>query len=181
MSRDDLDPDELLVLHALADALPPTPPPAALRERLMASVDATTLPSRYERFAARVAAIFDVTIDKARMFLGWIDDPARWQPSPFPGVDVIHLPAGPACAGVDAGLVRVPPGYAFPWHAHDGEELTLVLDGRARDADGTDLVPGVETVRTPGAEHDFVVDPASGDYIFAVRFGGIVPKPKPGA
>jgi anti-sigma factor ChrR (cupin superfamily) len=70
-------------------------------------------------------------------------------------------------------------GNAFPWHAHDGEELTLVLQGRARDSDGHDLGPGSELVVGDSAQHDFVVDRGSEEYIFAVRFHGIRPLPKP--
>ena len=164
---------------ALTDGLPPVAPSPALRARLIESVDATVAPGRFEQFAARVAEMFDVTVDKARMFLGWIDDPTRWEPSPIPQVQLVHLPAGPAWAGADCGLVRMPAGFPFPWHAHNGDELTFVLQGRARDSDGNDLVPGSEIVVPEGAEHDFVVDPASGEYIFAVRFYGIVPKPRP--
>ena len=164
---------------ALGDALPPEPPAPAVRDRLMASVDAAVAPNRWERFAARVAEMFDVSVDKARMFLGWIDEPARWEPSPLPGVQLVHLPGGPAWAGADCGLVRVPAGTRFPWHGHHGEELTLVLAGRAVESGGAELVPGAETVLTAADEHDFVVDEASGDYIFAVRFYGIEPRTKP--
>lgn len=166
-------------LGELGDALPQVAPAPSVRDRLMASVDAAVAPSRWERFAPRIAALFDVTVDKARMFLAWIDEPARWQASPFPGVMAIHLPPGPTWAAADCGLVKMPAGHTFPWHAHKGEEVTLVLAGRARDSDGTDLEPGTELRLDAGAEHDFVVDPASGDYIFAVRFFGIVPTTKP--
>lgn len=163
----------------LPAALSPMTPSPDVKTRLFASVDASVAPSRFDRFAARMAEIFDVTVDKARMFLGWIDDPTRWEPSPIPQVQLVHLPAGPAWAGADCGLVRMPAGFPFPWHAHNGEELTFVLQGHAVDSDGNDLVPGSEIMVPEGAEHDFVVDPASGEYIFAVRFYGIVPKPRP--
>jgi len=165
----------------LAAGLAPVAPPPGLRDRLMASVAATVAPGRFERFAARVAEIFDVTLDKARMFLGWIDEPERWEAAPVAGVRLAHLPAGPAWAGADSGLVRMPAGTTFPWHVHDGEELTLVLQGRARDSGGHELVPGTELVLPGGAEHEFVVDQASGEYIFAVRFHGIRPLAKPGS
>jgi putative transcriptional regulator len=166
---------------ALGEAVPRVEPSPALRARLMESVDATVAPGRFEAFAARVAEMFDVTIDKARMFLGWIDQPGRWEPTPLPWVHQCHLPAGPAWAGADCGLVRMPAGSEFPWHAHNGEELTLVLSGRAKDSDGHDLGPGSELVVSGDAQHEFLADPDAGEYIFAVRFYGIYPVPKPGA
>lgn len=157
----------------IGGALAPTPPPPAIRERLFASLDAMSVPGRFERFAARVAALYDVTIDKARMFLGWIDDPARWQSAEFPNVDVIHLPGGPAWAGADCGLVRMPAGLEFPWHDHNGEEVTVVLQGRSHDSSGVTLGPGDEMVLPPGAVHRYSVDAGGEEYIFAVRFHGI--------
>jgi anti-sigma factor ChrR (cupin superfamily) len=165
---------------AIGDGLAAVEPSPALRARLIASVDATVAPGRFDRFAARVAEIFDVTVDKARMFLGWIDQPARWEATALPWVQQCHLPAGPAWAGADCGLVRMPAGSEFPWHTHEGEELTLVLSGRAKDSGGHDLGPGSEMVMNAEAQHDFVADPDSGEYIFAVRFHGIRPLPKPG-
>jgi len=166
---------------ALGDDLAAVAPSPALRARLLASVDATVAPGPLDRFAAKVAAMFDVTIDKARMFLGWIDEPARWEATALPWVRQCHLPAGPAWAGADCGLVRMSAGAEFPWHAHDGEELTLVLAGRARTSDGEVLGPGDEMRVTADAQHDYVSDPDAGEYIFAVRFYGIRPVPKPGA
>jgi hypothetical protein len=138
----------------------------------MADLDLASRPGRFDRFAARVAAIFDVTVDKARMFLSWIDEPARWEPSAFPRVELIHLPPGPAWGGADCGIVRMPADFHFPWHGHHGEELTLVLQGQGKDSTGAVLEPGAETVLPGGAEHDFVIAPGE-DYIFCVRFYGI--------
>jgi quercetin dioxygenase-like cupin family protein len=92
----------------------------------------------------------------------------------------VHLSPGPAWAMSDCGLVRVPAGARFPWHVHDGEEVTVVLSGRARYPDGRELGPGDEMVVADGAEHDFVVGPDE-DYVFAVRFGAVRPAmPPPG-
>lgn len=158
---------------ALGGALGPVMPPPALRDRLFASIDAITGPGRYERFAARVAGLYDVTVEKARMFLNWIDDPARWESAEYPNVEVIHLPAGPAWAGADCGLVRMPAGLEFPWHDHTGEEVTLVLQGQVHDSSGVTMGPGDQQVLPPGAVHRYRVDAGGDDYIFAVRFFGI--------
>lgn len=173
---------------AIAGELPVVAPPAGVKARLEASLDALTRPGRLDRFAARLAALFDVTVDKARMMLAWIDQPdqpdrahpgqpggaARWE-AMAPGVSLMHLPAGPACAGADCGFVRLEPGTTFPWHAHDGEEVTVVLQGRARDADGTALAPGAEMVLGASTAHDFHAEGEVGDepYIFAVRVFGV--------
>jgi putative transcriptional regulator len=153
--------------------VPSVAPGADVRARLMADIDASVQPGTLDRFAPRVASIFDVTIDKARMFLGWIADPTRWEPAPLPGVQLIHLPPGPAYASADCGFVKLPPGFHFPRHGHHGEELTVVLQGSGRDSDGNRLSPGTELMMPGGAEHDFVIDEGGEEYIFAVRFHGI--------
>jgi hypothetical protein len=128
---------------ALAIALPSVTPPPAVRRRIDDGLDALVRPGRLEAFSASVAALFDVTLDKARMFVGWVDDPSRWQTSPLPHVHLVHLPPGPAWAAADCGLVRLPAGTAFPWHTHDGgDEVTLVLQGRARYTGGREVGPG---------------------------------------
>jgi putative transcriptional regulator len=148
-------------------------PAADVRTRLMAAIDASVQPGPLERFSSRIASIFDVTVDKARMYLGWIADPARWEPGPIPGVQLIHLPPGPSYASADCGFVKLPPGFHFPRHGHHGEELSVVLQGTGHDSDGNKLAPGTELVMPGGAEHDFVIDEGQDDYIFAVRFHGI--------
>ena len=174
--------DEALALDAttlLVAALPGVLPAAGVRLRLDATIETLVRPGRFDAHAAKVAALFDVTLDKARMFVGWIDEPTRWEPSPLPHVQLVHLPPGPAWSAADCGLVRLPAGSFFPWHIHEGgDEVTLVLQGRARYAGGIELGPGDQLVATPGTIHDFVV--AEGDeYVFAVRFFAIRPVPPP--
>jgi hypothetical protein len=164
---------------ALVDGLPETAPAPAVRARVDDSVDRLVRPGRFDAWSAQLAALFDVTIDKARMFTGWIDDPSRWEPSPLPHVRLVHLPAGPAWAAADCGLVRMPAGTAFPWHVHEGgEEITVVLQGRARYSDGREIGPGDELTAAPGSVHDFVVV-GPDEYVFAVRYFVILPIPRP--
>ncbi len=164
--------DELRAYQAVADELGPIgadspPPSAAVRSRLLASIE----PGPYQRFAARMAAIFDVAASRASDLLGWIDDPARWE-AMVPGVRLIHFPAGPACTGADTGFVSVAPGTTFPWHQHDGEEHVLVLDGAADDASGRRLEVGDEVVMAAGSAHDFTALPGR-PFVYAVRVFGV--------
>ncbi len=162
------------VAHALADVLAPVKPPADARGRLFSSIDEICKPPRLERFARRMAELFDVSVDKARMFLGWVDEPERWIDQPdYPNVKLIHLPAGPAWAAADCGLVWMPPGLEFPLHDHKGQEVSLVLQGRGIDSSGTIMEPGVEMVLEPGHPHSYRVEHGSEPYVFAVRFYGI--------
>lgn len=162
------------VAHALTSALVSVPAPAPVRGRLFASLDELCKPPRLDRFAARMAQLFDVSVEKARMFLGWVDEPARWEEQAhFPNVQLIHLPAGPAWAAADCGLVRMQPGFRFPLHDHKGQEVTLVLQGTGMDSTGTRMEPGVEMVLEPGHPHEYSVDDGSEPYVFAVRFYGI--------
>jgi len=162
------------VAHALTAALVPVAPPAEVRGRLFASLDEVCKPPRLDRFSKRMAELFDVSLEKARMFLGWVDEPSRWEEQAnFPNVQLIHLPAGPAWAAADCGLVRMQPGFKFPLHDHKGQEVTLVLQGTGMDSTGTRMEPGVEMVLDPGHPHAYTVDDGSEPYVFAVRFYGI--------
>ena len=79
--------DEVAALEAasaLVLALPAVGPARDVRRRLEDALAALVRPGRFEAFAAQVAALFDVTLEKARMFTAWIEDPARWEPSPVP-------------------------------------------------------------------------------------------------
>src|SRR5690606_32221832 len=99
---------------------------------------------------------------------------AAWEPGPLAGTGLIHFEAGPACAGADTGFVRVAPGVRFPWHAHNGEETNLVLQGACADSDGTVHRRGAVFVHAAGSEHEFRASAGHPALVFAVRvFGGV--------
>jgi anti-sigma factor ChrR (cupin superfamily) len=163
--RDDL-------LGELALACRQTTPSPAVRDRLMASVDALVRPGRLDRHAAALGALFDVTVDKARMFLGWIDDPSRWAPVGLRGVDGITIPAGPAWSGADCRILKVAAGGRFPTHRHVGAEAALILDGEAWEQVGGEVMgAGYLLERPAGTSHELLV----GDEpcVFAVRSLGM--------
>jgi anti-sigma factor ChrR (cupin superfamily) len=139
-------------------------PPASVKARLMASIGA----GRFDRFAQRMASLYDVTVDKARELLGLIERPASWNIG-APGVGLVHFDGGPAYAAADCGFVRLAPGATFPHHKHLGEEASLVLAGSLRDAaSGRLLGPGDELVQAEGSEHHLVCE-GTEDCIFAAR------------
>lgn len=161
----------------LFDALVPVPPPAAVRDRLLASVAA----GRFERFVQRFGEIFDVAADRARELFRLIDDPSAYDRG-IPGAMLVHFEGGPACAGADCGFIILPAGATFPWHRHDGDELVLVMQGTLIDHDGTRIGPGEEDRKGPATEHEFTAAPGD-DLIFCARVWGVqfdIEKP-PGA
>jgi len=152
---------------ALVRTLPAVEPPAPVWDRIVHSIGA----GRFERFVTRFQHLFDVTAERAREVLGWVDDPSRWEAFK-PGSWLIHFEAGPACAGADNGLVKVSAGAPFPWHGHDGEETALVLQGSGRDHKGNVLHAGDVWVEHAGTQHEFHAGEGE-DLVFAVRVYGV--------
>jgi len=89
-----------------------------------------------------------------------------------PGAWLLHFQGGPSCATADCGFVRVSAGATFPWHAHDGDETTIVLAGAGRDSEGAVHGVGDEWVEQGGSQHDFSAELGE-DYLFAVRVFGV--------
>lgn len=156
---------ELASYQASADLLvvPETPGPE-VHMRLLASIGN----GRFERFSARIAALYDVTVENAREILGLIERPASWNPEAS-GIALVHFNGGPAYAAADCGFVRLEPGAVFPSHKHLGEEASLVLQGQMRDASsGRLLGPGDELVQSAGTEHHLIGE-GTEPCIFAAR------------
>jgi putative transcriptional regulator len=161
----------------LADASHHASPSAAasltaVRSRLFDDAGPARAPGLFERFGERFAAIFDVSMARARELIGLVDDPLAWEPGPGPGSWLIHFEGGPACAGADNGFVKLAPGVRFPWHRHDGHEHNLILAGIGEDSLFGRAMPGDEPCADGATEHDFT---ALGDepYLFAVRVFGV--------
>jgi ChrR Cupin-like domain len=116
---------------ALAATVAPVPLRSSRRALLMAEVEARP----WEPFVDRVAAMVDVSVEKARYFLNTMLE--RFVPAPWTNVEWIHLEAGPGTAGCDVGILRVAPEQEFPYHTHGGEEVVLVLQGGFQNDDGS--------------------------------------------
>lgn len=127
----------------------PVAPSADVKLRLMASIGG----GRFDAFAARVAAMFDVALERGRELLGLIERPASWI-AQIPGVSLVHFEGGPATAAADCGFVRLAPGAVFPPHNHLGDESCIVLSGQMHDpVNNRTLGPGDGCALSTGSAH----------------------------
>lgn len=149
-------------LASLALSLPRATPSPAVRMRLMKSVGAT---NRFEMFAAQVAALIDLSVDKAREIVGRIDEAAVWMKTQAEGVFSYDLPTGPAVADAVVGFVRVKPGCVFPDHEHMGDEAMFVVQGCAIDSNGLVMKRGDLIRLPPHTNHDFKAQPGP-DFVY---------------
>ena len=155
--REELDATRAVVT-SLALAATPVAPPPSLREQLLVAAGATaqpTLAGGFSRFAASVAALLDVTADRARALLAKISDPGSWVPGFAPEMSLYHLKGGPATAGLVVGFITLTRGATFPHHRHLGDEWGLVLQGRMLDEDGQVYRPGDTSMKLAETEHSF--------------------------
>ena len=144
----------LQTVDAFGSMIQPVAPSPEVKDRLMASVGG----GRYEAFAARMARMYDVTVERGRELLGLIERAASWIPQVVPGLDFVDFEGGPSLAGADCGFVRLAPGAVFPPHTHLGEEMTMVLSGRIHDpVNNFTLGPGDDYVRAEGTTHYLTV------------------------
>ncbi|HTL32373.1 MAG TPA: cupin domain-containing protein [Kofleriaceae bacterium] len=143
------DPALAAELDSYLGLLTPVTPSPDVKARLLASIGS----GRFERFADRMAKLFDVTLDRARELLGLVERDVSWE-NPMPGIALIHFDGGPACAAADCGFVRIQPGCTFPWHTHRGEEINVILSGTLRDSTGKVLQAGDELVQQASTQHD---------------------------
>jgi anti-sigma factor ChrR (cupin superfamily) len=147
--------DELASLEDTAHALIPAVTPSGdVHARLLSSIGA----GPFEQYAAAMARLYDVSVDRSRELLGLIDRKASWETA-LPGVHLVHFDGGPAYAAADCGFVKLEPGTAFPPHKHLGEEVSLILAGRVRDrTTGHTYGPGDEVVESGDADHDVICE-----------------------
>jgi hypothetical protein len=150
--------------HELAALAAPIEPSPAVKSRLLASVGGGAL----DRFAQRLGALFDVTVERAREFLGLIERPASWE-AQVPGIALVHFDGGPAFAAADCGFIRLAPGAIFPYHKHLGDEVCVVLEGAVYDPTNDRMIEaGGDYSQATGTAHA-LINKGSVDCIFAAR------------
>jgi anti-sigma factor RsiW len=142
----------------------PVEPQPEVKARLMASIGE----SKFEKFSAQLARLYDVTVDRARELLGLMERKTSWE-TPMPGLGLVHFDGGPAYAAADCGFVRLAPGSSFPHHTHMGEEVSLILAGEIQDKQtGVIYRAGDEVMKPLDSDHD-VVSVGTEDAIYAAR------------
>jgi hypothetical protein len=163
------------VVAAFALGVAPVAPPAQGLDRLLAAV-ANPWVQMLEAFAQLV----DLPRDHAERLLNRAERGLDWGPGPLPGMALVHLAGGPATAGADVGIVRLPPDFVFPPHTHLGPEAVLILEGDYEDSAGYVLAGGQGERREPGTPHHFRVGPRGVVFAVVHREGIEVPDPQGG-
>ena len=146
-------------------------PSPEVKVRVLASIGG----GRFAGFAASIAAMFEVSVDRAHELLGLIERSASWR-TQLPGVEMIGFKGGASLGRADCGFLRLAPGTTFPLHAHVGEEQALVLTGRVHDTTNDRVLgPGEAWRLAPGTRHALVGQSSDEWCICAVcARGGIV-------
>ncbi len=153
-------------LQNIAFAETPLLPSDSLRDLVLQSINKKT---RFDGFIERFADLFDLDNLTSQSLLKKIDHTANraWESTLLPGVKIMKFPGGPRVSAATCGIVQVKPGKFFPAHQHQGNELILVLQGRALDDNASVLAAGDRFNFDTGSSHSFRI---IGDetFVFAV-------------
>lgn len=162
----------------LATALPEPRPSPDVKKRLLRAI---TTEERYSPFAVALSKYWDLSVEKVRDILKWVDDGTKeWIDGPLPGIRLLDFDGGPRVATADVGIVRLPAGLHFPWHRHVGYEVNFVLEGTLKDYDGTLYGPGDCIEKPANTEHEFWVVSDGGALLAVVIEAGFEIVEKPG-
>ena len=158
--------DATAALSDMALPLPPVRPHPGVFTDILASIAAgeprpagPTAADRFAELIDRVAELFDLARERVRTLLDLVDEPAAWRRGKVPGISLLDLRGGAGIAGADAGLVRLGPGVAFPYHRHVGGEAALVLEGTIVGDDGAVTGRGEGLRFAPETRHAFAAGP----------------------
>jgi len=143
---------------ALSELLVPalTTPPSTLRDRLMRQ---WTPGSRFALVLDAVTDLLDLPREIVADLLAGIDKPESWEPGPFEGLALYHLPRAPRHANAIVGFVRLAAGAVFPEHEHLGQETVLVVQGGIDDSEGSQFRVGDISRLPAGTAHHFRAAP----------------------
>jgi anti-sigma factor ChrR (cupin superfamily) len=157
--------EEIAAAREAWAALPATfstrKPSEVVLERILSSI------APWKRLIEQMASMFDMAKERIQKLVDSWNDATQWETTPFPGVQLMHFQAGPACAGADTGFVRIAPGAELPMHTHLGEELSLILEGSVDLGNGRTARAGEEVRELTGTSHGLRA--GEGGCVFAVR------------
>lgn len=153
------------VVAALVDGLVPVEPRATVRASILAEIQHK---GRLARFADKIAALADVSLEKARELLDRVARTSLWERDLVPGLDALWVEGGPAVAQCIRGFARLDAGAPFPIHKHLGDETTLVLEGAMIESSGHVIRPGQTYDMTAGSEHSYRAEAGGTDLLFFV-------------
>ena len=139
-------------LEGLSELVVPGEPPPGVLARVVGEMEG---PGRFARFAGKVAALLDLTWERALAVLESLSDPDAWLPGPTDDIQLLPVETGPAKQGMLAAFVRLPAGARFPRHTHHGHEWNLVLEGGLREDSGRETWPGEVLEMAEGSTHDY--------------------------
>ena len=125
--------DYRAIAEHLSLTVTPVEPPAGLRAKLLA------------RIQAQETGGGDAMTQHRKVVRGH-DRP--WIKMPIPGVEMRPL------IGEKTFLVRMQPGATFPKHDHPHAEQCYILSGSVTDSDGLTLEAGDFVVMSGGIQHD---------------------------
>jgi quercetin dioxygenase-like cupin family protein len=148
--------------------LPPVAPRAQARESLLAALSSS---ERFRPFVPDLCRHLDLAEARVLELLARLDEGTHWEPSPLPGLWLLHFQGGPNAVAHDTGFVRFAKGLRFPYHRHLGPEVNYVLQGAIRDGDGTLYVAGEAIVNEAGSAHDYVTSEHTETLIAVVQAG----------
>jgi anti-sigma factor ChrR (cupin superfamily) len=155
--------------EVLAGLVDPVAPPAAVRSRLLRSVEG---PARYFPFSRLVARHFDLGLPDVQRLFERADDDARWMVGVGPIRRYLDFRPGRAAVAPRAGLIWLSAGGRIPAHRHEEPERMVVLDGVLTDDQGRRATAGEALELPVGSCHTVHVGDA-GDVLIALLHGKI--------
>jgi cytosine/adenosine deaminase-related metal-dependent hydrolase len=138
-------------LSLLTEAIETSPPEAAVRERLLRTLQG---PERFTPWAPEVSRRFGLTLEEARDALRRIHEPSAWRPGVLPGS---RLLATPALMRQRSIVAELPAGMRIARHRHHARELTYILDGTLIEDGELRHERGHLLDKLSGSEHELTV------------------------
>ena len=154
-------------------SLRPSAPAPALREQILRAVSDPHAERSLFGFRRRIAELLALSEDEVSFLLSRIDDAGAWLPFGVDGIDHMLIAPGQSLGRASANFVRCAPGVEFPYHSHDGVELSLMLRGSAADDSGHMIYPGDLVRKEPGSMHSLIATRPGGCLFVALLRNGL--------